>query len=129
MNYYTNKNKSVISEEFYGFINNYTTCGFCNVKIHNVQIMNILFFPLNEVKKFKNYKHNNVSILDCFEYYEKMDIYPSFHCNYCQRNCQVYSQTNIIYSPKTLIIKSHMFLILMKSIIILWIIIVMKINQ
>ena len=104
VNYYSSKNKSLISDEFYGFINNYTTCGCCNIKIHNVQIINILFFPLEEVKKFKNYKHNNVSILDCFEYYEKMDIYPSFHCNYCQRNCQVYSQTNIIYSPKTLII-------------------------
>jgi len=104
VNYYNNKNKSIISNEFYGFINNYTTCGYCNTKIHNVQIINILFFPLEEVKKFKNYKHNNVSILDCFEYYEKMDIYPSFHCNYCKRNCQAYSQTNIVYSPKTLII-------------------------
>jgi len=104
VNYYNNKNKSIISDEFYGFINNNTTCGYCNVKIHNVQIINILFFPLEEVKKFKNYKHNNVSILDCFEYYEKMDIYPSFHCNYCKRNCQAYSQTNIVHSPKTLII-------------------------
>ena len=104
MNYYTNKNRSVISEEFYGFINNYTTCGYCNVKIHNVQIMNILFFPLNEVKKFKNYKHNNVSILDCFEYYEKMENFPSFYCNICNQNCQAYSANKIIYSPKTLII-------------------------
>ena len=104
VNYYSNKNKSLISDEFYGFINNYTTCGCCNIKIHNVQIINILFFPLEEVKKFKNYNHNNVSILDCFEYYEKMDIYPSFHCNYCQRNCHAYSQNKILFSPQTLII-------------------------
>jgi len=104
VNYYTNKNKSIISDEFYGFINNYTICGCCNVKIHNVQITNILFFPLEEVKKFKNYKHNNVRILDCFEYYEKMDIYSPFYCNYCKRTCQAYSGNKIIFSPKTLII-------------------------
>ena len=104
VNNYNNKNKSIISDEFYGFINNYTTCGFCNTRIHNVQIINILFFPLEEVKKFKNYKHNNVSILDCFEYYEKMDIYPSFYCNSCNRNYLAYSCNKIIYSPQTLII-------------------------
>ena len=104
VNNYSYENKSIISDEFYGYTNNFTTCGYCNTKIHNVQIINILFFPLEEVKKFKNYKHNNVSILDCFEYYEKVDIYPSFYCNFCKQNFQAYSQTNIVYSPKTLII-------------------------
>ena len=104
VNYYNNKNKSIMSDEFCGFINNSTTCGYCNTKIHNVQAINILFFPLEEVKKFKNYKHNNVTILDCFDYYEKIDIYPSFHCNYCKRNSQEYNGNKIIYSPRTLII-------------------------
>ena len=49
---YTNKNKSIISEEFYGYINSLTTCAFCFSTIHNVQSFNILFFPLEEVRKF-----------------------------------------------------------------------------
>ena len=104
VNYYSNKNKSIISDEFYGFINTYTNCGLCNVNTHKVQIINTLFFPLEEVKKYKNYRHNNVSILDCFEYYEKIDYYPSFHCNKCNKDCYSYSQTKIVYSPLTLII-------------------------
>ena len=80
------------------------TCCNCNTTTHNVQCYNILIFPLEEVRKFKNYNHNNVSILDCFEYYEKTDIYPSFYCNNCKQNYKAYSQTKLVYTPKTLII-------------------------
>ena len=104
VNDYNNNNKSIISDEFYGYTNSSTICGFCKYEINNVQIINILFFPLEEIRKFKNNKHNNVSILDCFDYYEKIDIYPSFHCNCCKRECQAYSQNKIVFSPKTLII-------------------------
>ena len=104
VNDYNNNNKSIISEEFYGYTNSSTICGICNYEINNVQIINILFFPLEEIRKFKNNKHNNVSIIDCFEYYEKIDTYPSFHCNCCKRECQAYSQNKIVFSPKTLII-------------------------
>ena len=103
-NEYSNKNKSIISDEFYGYTNSSTTCSFCNYNINNVQILNILFFPLEEIRKFKNYKHKNVFIIDCFEYYEKTDIYPSFHCNNCKSDSSVYSQTKIVFSPRTLII-------------------------
>ena len=102
--FYINKNKSIISEEFYGYTNNMTICQNCSIAIHNVQTNNILFFPLEEVRKFKNYSHNNVNILDCFEYYEKMDIYPSFYCNKCNQNYKAYSQTKLVLTPKTLII-------------------------
>jgi len=104
VNDFNNNYKSIISDEFYGYTNSSTICGFCNYEINNVQIINILFFPLEEIRKFKNIKHNNVSIIDCFDYYEKIDIYPSFHCNNCKRECQAYSQNKIVFSPKTLII-------------------------
>ena len=103
-NEYKNNNNSIISDEFYGYTNSFTTCEFCKYQINNVQVINILFFPLEEIRKYKNTKHNNVSILDCFEYHEKVNIYPSFYCNYCKRNCNAYSQNKIVYSPRTLII-------------------------
>ena len=101
---YISKNNSIISNEFYGFINNMTICNNCKTIIHNVQVINILSFPLEEVRKFINYKHNNVRINDCFEYYQKYDERPPFFCNNCQQNYKAYKQTKLIYAPKTLII-------------------------
>ena len=101
---YNNYNDSIISKEFYGFNDIQTKCGTCQTIIHNVQIYNILFFPLEEVRKFKGYNFNTVSISDCFEYNQKMEYYPLFYCNYCRNNCQAFSQTFLIDAPKTLII-------------------------
>ena len=76
----------------------------CNTTIYNVQAFNILFFPLEEVRKYKNYNINKVSILDCFDHNEKVDLYPSFYCNYCRGESTSKNQTKIVDSPKTLII-------------------------
>ena len=38
-NYYISKNKSIISDEFYGFNNSITTCGLCQISIHNVVLI------------------------------------------------------------------------------------------
>ena len=103
-NYYISKNKSIISDEFYGFNNSITTCGLCQISIHNVQSYNILFFPLEEIRKYKGYNFNKVNIYDCFDYYEKQTIYPSFYCNYCKQNCQAFQYSKLLYTPKTLII-------------------------
>jgi len=97
-------NQSIISEEFYGYTNSMSTCGRCSITIHNVQLINILFFPLEEVRKFKNYQFNYVRINDCFDFYEKYDIYPSFYCNNCKQTCQACSYTKMVFGPKTLII-------------------------
>ena len=103
--YYNSKNSSIISNEFYGCINSMTTCYQCQYSIHNIQSMNILFFPLEEVRKFKNHStKEKVSLIECFEYYEKIDMYPSFYCNICRFNCPAYSISKIINCPKTLII-------------------------
>ena len=101
---YLNENKSIISREFYGLVNSMTTCSNCQVTTHNVQSYNILFFPLEEVRKFKGYYNNIVSVKDCFDYYEKNEIYPSFFCNHCTNYCQAYQFLKIIYAPRTLII-------------------------
>ena len=102
--YYSSNNNSIISKEFYGSINSVTTCYYCQNSINNIQTVNILFFPLEEVRKFKNHTKKEVSIIECFEYYEKYDMCPSFYCNLCRNNCPAYSYTKIINSPNTLII-------------------------
>jgi len=103
--YDTNKNKSIISEEFNGYINSLSMCAVCGKIIHNIQSYNILFFPLEEVRKFMNYNNNNnVMIKDCFQYNEKLDSYPSFYCNNCKNLCVNYNMSKLIYGPQTLII-------------------------
>ena len=101
---YINKNKSIISEEFNGYTNSMTSCGCCRTTIHNVQTFNILFFPLEEIRKFMNYKHTNVLIKDCFQFYQRYNIFPSFYCNKCKYFSQSINTNKLIYAPKTLII-------------------------
>ena len=102
--HFTNENRSIICDLFYGLTNSMTICGGCRTMIHNVQAINIFFFPLEEVRKFMNYPNPFVYIEDCFRYYEKQDFYPSFYCNNCRRLYPGYNQTKIIYAPPTLII-------------------------
>lgn len=103
--YYTSHNESLISDEFYGYLNAMTTCFYCRKTIHCVQSFNILFFPLEEVRKFKGYyDYIKIPIMDCFQYYERFDSYPSFYCNICNCNYPAYNNTKIIKAPKTLII-------------------------
>jgi len=104
INDYQNKNDSIITQEFYGYNNIISSCSKCTNISHNVQTFNILFFPLEEVRKFKNYNENRVFIMDCFDYYQKIDTYPSYYCMFCRENCLFYSQTRLVDTPKTLII-------------------------
>ena len=104
-NCYDSNNNSIISNEFYGCYNTMITCYQCQNSIHNIQSRNIISFPLEEVRKFKNLStKEKVSLIECFEYYEKIDTYPSFYCNICRLNCPAYSISKIINCPKTLII-------------------------
>ena len=103
MDFYKRQNNSIITDEFHFYTNNMTTCCYCNKTIHNVQTNNIIFFPLEEVRKFKRYYNNYVSIYDCFEYNE-MQTSSEFHCNSCNYDSMSYSMTKIVLSSKTLII-------------------------
>ena len=104
-NCYDSNNNSIISNEFYGYNNTMITCYQCQNSIHNIQSRKIISFPLEEVRKFKNHStKEKVSLIECFEYYEKYDMYPSFYCNICRFNCPAYSVSKIINCPKTLII-------------------------
>ena len=105
-NYYLSKNKSIIFDTFYGCTNIVTSCLYCKSEIHNVQVNNILFFPLEEVRKYKKKNSNTpVTLIECFEYNQRYDTYPSYYCNSCHNNnSTAISFTRYIYSPKVLII-------------------------
>jgi len=98
---------SIISNLFYGMNNSMMTCCTCRKTVHNVQCFNILIFPLEEVRKYKGYYQNIVSIYDCFDYNEKQDFMVGenqISCNFCNRMSNSMNQTKIIISPNVLII-------------------------
>ena len=98
---------SIISNLFYGMNNSMMTCCTCQKTLHNVQCFNILIFPLEEVRKFKGYNQNVVTIYDCFDYNEKQDFMTGdnqISCNLCNRMSNSINQTKIIIGPNVLII-------------------------
>ena len=105
-NYYLSKNKSIIFDIFFGCTNIVTTCNNCKSEIHNVQVNNIIFFPLEEVRKFKNKNTNTpVNLIDCFEYNQRSDIYYSYFCNACHNNnTTANSYTRYLFTPRVLVI-------------------------
>ena len=106
-NYYQNNNKSIISEEFYGYYNSMLNCCSCNAITHDIKILKILYFPIEEVRKYVQSSFNFVTLENCFEYYESpkklIDNNKTF-CNYCKNYSQTFTQNKIIITPKTLII-------------------------
>ena len=105
--YFANNYNSIISNLFYGMYNSMMTCLSCKVKTNNVQCYNILIFPLEEVRKFKNRHGNKVDILECFEYYEKDDYMMQenqIYCNNCRRMANSKNKSKIIIGPNALVI-------------------------
>ena len=105
--YFANNYNSVISNLFYGMYNSMMTCFNCNITTNNVQCYNILIFPLEEVRKFKNRQDKRVDILECFEYYEKDDYMMQenqIYCNNCRRMANSKNKSKIIIGPNALVI-------------------------
>ena len=101
-----NTYNSVISRLFYGMHNSMIKCLNCNVVIHNVYYFNILIFPLEEVRKFKN-RIKAIDIKECFEYYQKKDYMTGenqLYCYNCKRMSDCYNFVKLIICPNVLII-------------------------
>ena len=104
---YKNGNESIVSEEFYGYFVSVMKCCFCNSTTYNVQITNILFFPLEKVRLFTKTPYNYVTLEDCFKQYEEPALFSGteqIYCIYCKNTTNAYNQNKLITSPKTLII-------------------------
>jgi ubiquitin C-terminal hydrolase len=106
-NYFFNNYNSIISNLFYGMYNSMMTCYTCNATTHNVQCFNILIFPLEEVRKYKNKLNNTVDIIECFEYYRKKDYMKDsnqIYCNNCNSMSNCVNKTELIIGPNILVI-------------------------
>jgi len=83
--------------------NSMMTCLNCNITTHNVQCFNILIFPLEEVRKYKNKINNTVDIIECFEYYRKQK-FIQIYCNSCKNMSKSNNQTELIIGPNIFVI-------------------------
>ena len=106
-NYYKSNYKSIFSDLFYGMYNQMIKCLNCNFIKHNINCYNVLTFPLEEVRKYKNRIQNVVNIIECFEYYNN-EVYMTgdnqIYCTNCHRMVN-----NIFFSK--LIIGSNVLVI------------------
>ena len=109
---YTEKNKSIISDTFYGIIRSTMKCNNCNQTKYSFQTFNLLIFQLKNVKEFnQNTRNNNnkyvINIYDAFDCDKKEEVLDGENMIYCN-NCKgLRSGTHqqIIYSlPRVLII-------------------------
>ena len=117
--------RSIISELFFGVHESTNICLNCkqnykNKKLNNpicysYGIFNCLIFPLEEVKNMKLKKNaqitnnsiNSVNIYDCFNFYQKSDLFTGDNKNYCNICNQLYDSiytTKIYTSPNYLIL-------------------------
>ena len=130
---FKNKNKSIISDIFYGINFTTTQCSNCKITKYNYQVGYFIIFPLEEVRKFKielltnqfmqmnqmilqqnlfNFQPNcqninKVDINDCFLYNQKIEQFKgenSMYCNNCKKTCPSSYCTQIFTAPKILII-------------------------
>jgi len=118
---------SIISELFFGVYESTNVCLNCKKNYnsknqnepicYNYGIFNCLIFPLDEVKKLKlkndtkqanDLDSNNiVNMNDCFNFYQKSDLFTGDNKNYCNICNQLFDSvytTKIYSSPNYLII-------------------------
>ena len=101
--FYANYNSS-ISNNFYGFSNLMIKCSKCQFESNKIQFYKNLTFCLDDVYSFKNNNNNIVDIIECFEFFQKIESIGYQLCNNCHFKLNNYSQKNLITSPNVLII-------------------------
>ena len=112
---FTNNYHSFLSEYLYALQKTVTVCCYCNTMIYNFQTYNFLIFPLLDVKNFIirsncqnpyfNYQNYVLNLIDCFNYYQKMDFFQGenqIYCNTCKSN-QNAKYWNFLYSTPTIL--------------------------
>jgi ubiquitin C-terminal hydrolase len=109
---YTEKNKSIISDTFYGIIRSTMKCNDCKRIKYSFQTFNLLIFQLKNVKEFKQKSQIEgskffITIYDAFECDKKEEILEGENMIYCNSCKGLRSGTHqqIIFSlPRVLII-------------------------
>ena len=109
---YTGKNRSIISDTFYGIIRSTMKCNNCKMIKYSFKTFNFLIFKLKNVKEFIQkllYKKNKYTLniydaFDCNRKEEFLDGDNKKYCSFC-KNLTICVHQQFIYSlPKVLII-------------------------
>ena len=118
---------SIISDIFFGVNETNTIClnckdiynskGLNNPICYNYELFNLLIFPLEEVRKFKNRQmesnninmnqNNIVNLYECFAYNEKEELFTGDNknaCNICRQLSDALYKSKIFISPNVLIL-------------------------
>ena len=115
------KETSILTDTFFGFNETTTVCLYCKNNFnskgqqepicYNYGIFNILIFPLDEVRKYRDqfYQANDanmVSLFDCFCYNQKSDYFTGDNKNFCNICRQLYDSvyTSRIFVPSNVLI-------------------------
>ena len=109
-NRFESRNKSIISDLFYFIQVNIKRCLICGTLTYTFSIYNILIFPLEKARIFKEKKQQNfenVNLSDCFEYHisEKNPLLDKYiYCNKCKQNTNYVVSSRISSLPEILTI-------------------------
>ena len=117
---------SIISDIFFGLNETTNICLYCkddynkknlnNPICYNYGIFNVIIFPLEEVKNYRNIlnrsnniminNNNVVNLYDCFNYNQKTDYFQGENKNYCNICRQLWNSeyTSYIYSSPNVLI-------------------------
>ena len=106
-NYFKLNYKSKISDLFYGMNNSMITCLNCFARSNNISCYNILIFPLENVRIYKNIANNKVNIYECFEQYQSNTFLygdNQIYCNNCKSLANNLNVCRLLITPRILII-------------------------
>ena len=111
------KQLSIISDIFFGLLQNTNECIFCkkNYKLmdnsnpicYNFSSFNYISFPLGQIKKIEEnsfHSDNIVTIYDYFNYNQKDNYFTEIYCNFCKKNSDSFYTSKIYSSPNVLIL-------------------------
>ena len=102
-NNYEDKNNSIISREFNGYLNTNEICLNCNYIVNTYfENFEILNFSMDDIRKMKNNNCNSINYNDCFDYYDREKYMTSYYCHLCGKN--IIKKSKLYYLPPTLII-------------------------
>ena len=111
INDFSNNNKSIISDTFYGTIRSTEKCNICKKIKYSFKTFNLLIFQLKNIKEFFQNTNNNfnydLTIYDAFEYDKKEEILEGdnmIYCNYCKALTSATRQKVIYSLPRVMII-------------------------
>ena len=102
-NTYEDKNNSIISREFNGYLYINEICLNCKRIANNYfENFEILDFSMDDIRKMKNNNCNSINYNDCFDYYNREKYMTSYYCQLCGKN--IIKKSKLYYLPQTLII-------------------------